>query len=71
MNKRQAIKLAGSPGKLGEILGISRQAICKWSDKIPPLQIYRLREKKPEWFIKKPRMAAPKKVGAREDSCPV
>ncbi len=55
MKKTDAIRLAGSPLKLAEILGISRQAVSKWpGEHVPELQIYRLRERKPRWF-RKPR----------------
>lgn len=55
MTKDEAIKLAGNAATLAEVLGITRQAVCQWKDdKIPPLQVYRLKELKPRWF-RKPR----------------
>ena len=55
MKKTDAIALAGSPGKLAEILGITRQAVSAWPGAhVPALQLYRLRGKKPRWF-RKPR----------------
>lgn len=53
MNKKDAIKLAGSAAELARVLGISRQAVSRWRGKLPPLQVYRLRELKPRWFRKK------------------
>jgi DNA-binding Xre family transcriptional regulator len=53
MDKKDAIKLAGSAAELARVLGISRQAVSRWSGKLPPLQVYRLREIKPRWFRKK------------------
>lgn len=62
MKKTDAIALAGSPGRLAEILGISRQAVSKWpGEHVPELQLYRLRERKPRWF-RKPR-AVPMPAG--------
>lgn len=59
MEKRQAIEFAGGVGKLAAILGISPQAVSKWPDgRIPELQVYRLRERKPRWFAKLRREAA-------------
>lgn len=53
MTKQEAINLAGSAAELANVLGISRQAVCQWpGDSIPPLQVYRLRERKPRWFRK-------------------
>jgi hypothetical protein len=54
MKKLDAVTRAGSAVNLARILGISRQAVSKWGEEIPPLQVYRLRDKKPAWFRKKP-----------------
>lgn len=60
MKKTEAIALAGSPGKLAEILGITRQAVSAWpGEHVPELQLYRLREKKPRWFRKPRAVPAP------------
>ena len=53
MDKKDAIKLAGSAAELARVLGISPQAVSRWRGKVPPLQVYRLRELKPRWFRKK------------------
>jgi hypothetical protein len=51
MTKSEATKLAGSYTRLAAILGITRQAVGQWpKNTIPPLHVYRLRERKPEWF---------------------
>lgn len=53
MEKSQAIALAGGVNKLAAILEISPQAVSKWPEgRIPELQVYRLRERKPRWFSK-------------------
>lgn len=60
MKKTDAIALAGSPGKLAEILGITRQAVSAWpGEHVPELQLYRLRERKPRWFRKPRAVPAP------------
>ena len=50
MKKSTAIKLAGSGSELARILGVKRQAIQGWGDTVPPLRVYQLKERKPEWF---------------------
>jgi hypothetical protein len=52
MNKSQLLKKAGGASALAALLGVSRQAVYKWST-VPPLQLYRLRELRPEWFTRK------------------
>lgn len=52
MTKSDAIRLAGSASKLADILNISPQAVSKWGDDIPPLQVYKLKERRPKWFKK-------------------
>lgn len=49
MDKAFAIRKAGSQRKLADLLGISPQAVSLWRDKVPELQVYRLREMKPRW----------------------
>jgi len=59
MTKSEAIRLAGSKSALSRVLGISRQAINLWpGERIPPLRVYQLRERRPEWFVRKPRAKA-------------
>ena len=51
MKKSEAIQKAGGAKALAALLGITFQAVYKWSDDtIPPLAAYRLRDLKPEWF---------------------
>ena len=50
MNKRTAIKKAGSAYRLAKMLGISRQAVSKWPSVLPPLRVYQLQDKYPELF---------------------
>ena len=52
MTKTEAIAKAGNANKLAALLGISRQAVSKWPEKVPPLRVYQLREIKPRWFRK-------------------
>lgn len=58
MDKTEAIRLAGSASELARVLGISPQAVSKWPRKVPPLQVYRLRELRPRWFRKAKAKAA-------------
>lgn len=66
LTKSQAIALAargkerGGALRLAEILGISHQAVYKWPEEIPELQLYRLRTLRPGWF----RRRRSPKVGA-------
>lgn len=48
--KQTAIMLAGSASKLAKMLGISRAAVSMW-DRIPPKQLKKIMEMKPEWAI--------------------
>lgn len=50
MKKATAIKKSGSAAELARILGISKQAVSKWGEQLPPLQVYRLKERMPHWF---------------------
>lgn len=52
MKVSDAVRFAGTKAELARILGLSPQAVSKWVDTLPPLQVYRLREKKPRWFAK-------------------
>ena len=54
MNLTDAINLAGSKSALARLLGVSHQAVCKWNKdgRMPPLQVYRLKDIKPRWFRK-------------------
>jgi hypothetical protein len=50
MDKSFAVKKAGSQAYLAQLLGVTRQAVNQWGEKLPPLQVYRLRERLPEWY---------------------
>jgi hypothetical protein len=52
MRKSQAIKFAGSAASLARVLGVTPSAISQWGEDMPPLQVYRLKERKPRWFAK-------------------
>jgi transcriptional repressor of cell division inhibition gene dicB len=52
MNKSQAIRFAGSAAALARLLGVTPSAVSQWSEDIPPLQVYRLKELKPRWFAR-------------------
>ena len=52
MNKDDAIKAAGTQASLARLLGISKQAVSQWPDKVPQLQQFRLKKIKPRWFYK-------------------
>lgn len=52
MNKRDLIAAAGSPSKLAEILGLTRQAVSDWGELVPELQQYRIRDLRRAWFRK-------------------
>ena len=54
MEKRKAIKLAGSQNKLAALLGISQAAISQWGQEVPLMRIYQLKTLKPEWFVDEP-----------------
>jgi len=44
MKKDEAKNLFGSSKAVAEALGISRQAVSRWGDSIPPLRAYQIRE---------------------------
>lgn len=50
MDTKQAIEKAGSAMALAELLGITRQAISQWGDKVPPARVWQLKATRPEWF---------------------
>lgn len=50
MKVETAIRLAGSVKALADLLGISHQAVYQWGETVPQLQVYRLKEMRPEWF---------------------
>lgn len=53
MTKTEAIAKAGTAYQLAKILGIKPQSISNWGDNVPALQVYRLKELRPEWFRNK------------------
>jgi DNA-binding transcriptional regulator YdaS (Cro superfamily) len=50
MTKQQLIQLAGSQSELAKLLGVTRSAVCQWNNRIPELQLRRLKDLRPEWF---------------------
>lgn len=50
MKTEKAISLAGSATALAKILGLTPGAISQWSEDVPQLRVYQLKELKPEWF---------------------
>jgi DNA-binding transcriptional regulator YdaS (Cro superfamily) len=50
MTKQQLTQLAGSQSELAKLLGVTRSAVCQWNNKIPELQLRRLKDLKPQWF---------------------
>jgi DNA-binding transcriptional regulator YdaS (Cro superfamily) len=52
MEKKQAIKKAGSARALALLLGISRAAISQWGATIPQARVWQLMALRPEWFVK-------------------
>jgi hypothetical protein len=50
MDKSFAVKKAGTQANLARLLGVTKQAVNQWGDKLPPLQVYRLRELRPRWY---------------------
>jgi len=52
MDTQQAIEKAGSALALAKLLGITRQAISQWGDKVPQARLWQLKALKPSWFRK-------------------
>jgi hypothetical protein len=53
MQISDAIQKAGSVAALARIFGddgISVQAVYKWGDTVPPMRVYELMAKRPDWF---------------------
>jgi DNA-binding transcriptional regulator YdaS (Cro superfamily) len=50
MDKREAIKRAGTASKLAKILGISNSAVSQWKA-IPEARLWQLKAMRPEWFL--------------------
>jgi DNA-binding transcriptional regulator YdaS (Cro superfamily) len=44
MKTEEAVRLAGTAAELARLLGISRAAVSKWGDEVPPLRAYQIRE---------------------------
>lgn len=55
MKKSTAVKKAGSAYRLAKLLGISKQAVSKWPETVPPLRVFQLERMHPEWFKKSTR----------------
>jgi DNA-binding transcriptional regulator YdaS (Cro superfamily) len=50
MDTKTAINLAGSATKLAKLLGVTRQAISQWGEKLPQQRIWQLQVLRPGWF---------------------
>jgi len=44
MKTKDAIKIFGNKTRLAEALGISRPAVSRWGENLPPLRVYQLKE---------------------------
>ena len=44
MKKEKAIAIFGSVRALADALGITEQAVHQWSDEVPQLRVYQIRE---------------------------
>ncbi len=53
MEKKRAIYYAGSAQALADLLGVTKQAVSAWGDKLPPLRVFQLRQLRPGWFRRK------------------
>jgi hypothetical protein len=51
MKRQRAIKLAGSPKALADLLGITASAISQWDEDVPQAREWQLRVMKPDWFV--------------------
>lgn len=54
MEKARAIRYAGSAVALAQLLGVTKQAVSAWGERLPPLRVFQLRELRPGWFRRKP-----------------
>lgn len=59
MDKLDLIDAAGGVKPLADLLGLTTQAVYKWRSGVPPLQQFRIRELRPQWFRKGGPMHAP------------
>ena len=50
METKVAIEKAGSAMALAKLLGVTRQAISQWGEKIPVARMWQLRALRPDWF---------------------
>lgn len=50
MKTQHAIRQAGAPKALADLLGITPSAISQWGDDVPQAREWQLRLLKPEWF---------------------
>lgn len=66
MDKKDAVKLAGSQSNLARIFGITPQAVIQWPDgPLPEARLYELRGRRPEWFA----TSAAESAGAASTAC--
>lgn len=50
MKTKQAIQMAGGPGALARLLGITPGAVSQWGDEVPKARLWQLKVLKPTWF---------------------
>ena len=50
METQYAIEKAGGAVELAKLLGITRQAISQWGDRVPQARVWQLRALRPKWF---------------------
>jgi len=50
MDKKQAIKNAGSAAKLARLCGVTQGAVSQWGDSIPKARLWQLKVIRPRWF---------------------
>lgn len=44
MTIQEAMEALGSKSEIARLLGVSRQAVSKWGDELPPLRVYQIKE---------------------------
>lgn len=53
MKTETAIKNAGGPKALADLLGITQSAISQWGDEVPQAREWQLKVLRPDWFGEK------------------
>ena len=50
---KDAVWRCGNKQALADLLGVTKQAVSAWGDKLPPLRVFQLRQLRPGWFRRK------------------